>query len=165
MATTDKLINNLTGITSLLDTDVIWIARLSTGVDCIIPVANLKTSLGIQPNNVLPCLAPVSPETSVTTTIVLGTVLAFHSCTIDCTFTRGTGRIRKQLIEVSNLGGHVIFAPGGYTTYPASTDETLETTGITLNARLLSGSIVFEITVDNSDANDVSLNYKYLNYY
>jgi len=159
MATTDKLINNLTGITSLLDTDVIWIARLSTGVDCIIPVASLKTSLGIQPNNVLSCI------NNTTTTIVLGTMLAFHSCTIDCMFTRGAARMRKQLIEVSNLGGHVIFAPGGYTTYPESTDETLETTGITINARLLSGSIVFEITVDNSDANDVSLNYKYLNYY
>jgi hypothetical protein len=159
MATTDKLINNLTGITSLLDTDVIWIARLTNGTDNIIPVASLRTALGITVNNVLPC--PVSS----TTTIVLGTVLAFHGCTIDCTFTRGTGRIRKQLIEVANLGGHVIFAPGGYTTYPESTDETLETTGITLNTRLLSGSVVFEITVDNSDANDVSLNYKYINYF
>lgn len=165
MAATDKLINNLTLITTLLDTDVVWIARLSDGTDNIISVANMRLALGINSNTVLPCLAPVSPETSVTTTIVLGTVLAFHSCTIDCTFTRGTGRIRKQLVEVSNLGGHVIFAPGGYSTYPESTDETLETTGITINARLLSGSIVFEITVDNSDVNDVSLNYKYLNYY
>ena len=160
MAATDKGVLDLTVLSTLTDADVFYVVRPSPLNDCEITFGNIKAALGIANNLSLPCLAPVNPATSAVTELSLGSSLTMHNCLIDCTFVRGL-RARKQLIEVANIEGNILFNPLPYAKYPDTDDET---TGISLDVRIYGGLVVLYITVDNSDTNNVTFNYKLLNY-
>lgn len=147
----DRPINNTLNIKTLLSNDILYVARVSTGMDCYISVADFITATSTYPVSNVTC------QYNNTTNILIASAEAlssgnFKSATIDCYFERN-GKARKQIVEVFYIGGAAQILEGSYATIP-NTESDL---GISLAASCAAG-LTLDVTVD-SDANDVDFYY------
>jgi len=149
----DSNVPGLTRVTTILDTDVYYVARLTTGLDCYILGSDLKTSIGAKIPISVNCID------SNITQISMGNFVNFHYAFLDCFMTRN-GKARKQSIEIFQIGGVPDVSEGPMRTIPNTEGETL---GITFSANNEDGVIYLNIHVDNSEASLVVFTYTILN--
>jgi hypothetical protein len=131
-------------ITTLLATDVLYVARPSTGQDCYITAAALIASLGKTPVSYVSCLH------NATTHVPIDSLLGnFRSITLDCYFIRN-GKTRKEIIQIfyDPTTQVASFIEGEIGTIPASETDL----GITLSISYSFG-LILNVALD-SDVNN-----------
>jgi|WetSurMetagenome_2_1015567.scaffolds.fasta_scaffold67836_2 hypothetical protein len=151
MAGADKNISQLTPISTLLSTDLIYIGRASTGVDCYMSASDFINSVLTHPQITKTCAYNTS------TTINVGACNTYRAVTLNCTFIRYYS-VRHQIITIftnyptsSNIG----LNPGNYEVIYGTSEDL----GITLSVLLTDGQMQLIVSVDNSTANNVIMDY------
>jgi hypothetical protein len=136
----DKPVNGCLNIITLLPTDIMYVARVSTGDDCYIKVSDFVAALLTNPVNHVTCSYNQDTE------IAFGT--SVKSVVIDCFFERDS-YARKEIAQVFKLNttANIVESPVG--TIP----DTETDIGITLSAKLDAGQLVLVVTCDSMPIN------------
>ena len=157
MALQDIKISSMQSANSLIDTDLIPIVRptVLTNKNLKLTWALLKSFIGVKVEK------SFTLTYGITNDFTLGLVANIKFLTLDCRFTRGTTRQRKQIIQIFQFNNTAQIIQGEMMTIP-KTDA--ETGGITiLDPTIESGNLMMHIEVDSSDSNNVVFDYTIIN--
>ena len=147
----DKAVNGTLNIKNLLGTDVLYVARLSTGTDCYITASDLIASLSTRPLGHIIC------NYNQDTNILLATAAQVSgnkimSVTLHCYFQRN-GKSRSEIVVISYTNGQSTLSENGMVTIPDSEPDL----GINLS---IDNSLGLNLVVE-ADSNPYNIDFYY----
>jgi hypothetical protein len=146
----DKAINALTNIASLKADDMLYVARVSTGDDCVISASALMAALSSSTKPIQHAFCRYNQSTSVPLTISSDdlTTHRLKSIQLHCYFERNN-KSRSENIIISYTNGDVSLSEGPINTIPESETDL----GISISWSTYANILQLIITVDATPTN------------